>query len=99
MAEASRSGGASPEAAEGGRKRAREAADPAAVTDEEVEEFWAILRRLRRPVKSLEGGRSGKRWRPSFVAEDFSADGGEKAEEKRCEGGGALDLNVDPLTD
>uniref|UniRef100_A0A7N0TKS8 Uncharacterized protein n=1 Tax=Kalanchoe fedtschenkoi TaxID=63787 RepID=A0A7N0TKS8_KALFE len=108
MAEGNRSREPSPPpvAADRGRKREREGDPIATVTDEEVEEFYAILRRMRRPVKYFGGGgRSGKRWRPSFVAEDFNAvsadDGAEKEKEKGVEGGRVrgLDLNVHPVTE
>ncbi|CAM8922283.1 unnamed protein product [Rhodiola kirilowii] len=101
MAEPSRN------AEEGGRKRAREVvAAIDSVMDEEVEEFCAILQRIRRPVKYFgrEGlSARGKRWRPSFLAEDFNGvDGGVKhkeTEKKTGGGGGVLDLNDDPVTE
>lgn len=80
------------------------------VTDVEVEEFCAILRRLRRPVKYFGGIERLKRWRPSFVAEDFN--GVEEVATVMVEkenGAGScvegfgiqkqLDLNVNPLTE
>ncbi|CAL1408215.1 unnamed protein product [Linum trigynum] len=56
----------------------------AAAPEEEVEEFFAILRRIHVAVKyfersGVEAGSllsAGKRWRPSFEKEDFVSGGG-----------------------
>lgn len=79
------------------------------VKDDEVDEFFAILKRIQVAVKYFEksnGGRrelKGKGWRSSFEAEDFGGDNGDnntenngsKTEEATKEISG-LDLNGDP---
>lgn len=75
------------------------------VTDAEVDEFFAILRRIHVAVKYFEKGDGGvsreltameKRWmrKPSFEVEDedFGEDKGVKDDGKRQH----LDLNLDP---
>ncbi|KAF5745270.1 protein NIM1-INTERACTING 2-like [Tripterygium wilfordii] len=70
------------------------------VKEEEVEEFFAILRRIRVAVEYFnkgdsKGGRDSteKRWRPSFRKEDFEGvDGGSSGGKRER----SLDLNSDP---
>lgn len=72
------------------------------VTDGEVEEFFAILRRIRVAVKYFEncnagGGMAVKRWKPSFEKEDFLVEPEKKKEEEEevgVEENKGLDLNV-----
>ncbi|GFP96598.1 hypothetical protein PHJA_001803900 [Phtheirospermum japonicum] len=89
-------------AGSGRRGKAREGGGGAAVkgevpADEEVEEFFAILRRIQVAVKYFQerdGGRemaAPPQWNPSFEREDF--DGLKKPEGNRYP---ALDLNSDP---
>ncbi|RXH70152.1 hypothetical protein DVH24_007408 [Malus domestica] len=76
------------------------------VTEEEVEEFFAILRRIRVAAKHL-GRTASMEWRPSFQVEDFE-EGNEslmikdpKKEEKQteaeAEADSGLDLNSHPV--
>ncbi|PSR88271.1 NRR repressor like [Actinidia chinensis var. chinensis] len=92
-------------------KRGRVGEDNGAMTepeDDEVEEFYAILRRIRVAVeyfekgngdggrRELKGKRKASRWSPSFQREDFEeVDGGVKGPGE-VEGHAGLDLNVDP---
>ena len=77
------------------------------VSEEEVEEFFAILRRVHVAVKYFkEGngvGKAAKRWKPSFEMEDFEveANGVNAGEKKKegVEGNKGLDLNVGPETE
>ncbi|XP_042386975.1 protein NEGATIVE REGULATOR OF RESISTANCE-like [Zingiber officinale] len=58
-----------------------------AASEEDVEEFFAILRRMRDASQSVAVGRgtaASDRWRPSFEWEDFFGGGAEKV---ACEGG------------
>ncbi|CAI0552406.1 unnamed protein product [Linum tenue] len=86
----------------------------AAAPEEEVEEFFAILRRIHVAVKyfersGVEAGSllsAGKRRRPSFEKEDFVEIGGggnDEAVVGDCDGGkykgAGLDLNSDPPLD
>ncbi|KAJ4822513.1 hypothetical protein Tsubulata_046913 [Turnera subulata] len=84
-----------------GRKRSRKeeginGATEAVTTEEEVEEFYAILRRIHVAVKYFEEG-GGKRWTPSSleikVVEEVNAgvDGGTRSGQDL-----GLDLNADP---
>ncbi|KDP29399.1 hypothetical protein JCGZ_18320 [Jatropha curcas] len=70
-----------------------------AATEEEVEEFFAILRRIRVAVKYFEKN-DGKRWEPSFEKEDFEEVNGDiepKRKEEDCvDENTGLDLNSDP---
>ncbi|KAL8531676.1 hypothetical protein ACS0TY_008318 [Phlomoides rotata] len=68
--------------------------------DEEVEEFFAILRRIQIALKYFQKRDSGREltsapWSPSFEREDF------ESVERRPEGkqGTGLDLNSDPAFD
>ncbi|KAI3453022.1 hypothetical protein Pfo_009685 [Paulownia fortunei] len=71
--------------------------------DEEVEEFFAILRRIQVALKYFQKRNGGREltatpWSPSFEREDF--DGVKKAPEKPEENQNAgLDLNSDPASD
>ncbi|CAN6549450.1 unnamed protein product [Malus baccata var. baccata] len=74
------------------------------VTEEEVEEFFAILRRIHVAAKHL-GRTASMEWRPSFQVEDFE-EGNEslmikdpKKEEKQteAEADSGLDLNSHPV--
>ena len=92
-------------------KRARVGEHHGAVTepkDDEVEEFFAILRRIREAVENfkkgngdrgrreLTGKRTTSRWSPSFKREDFEeVDDGVKGPGE-VEGHAGLDLNADP---
>ncbi|KAG5603811.1 hypothetical protein H5410_025303 [Solanum commersonii] len=82
----------------------------AVVEDEEVEEFYAILRRIRVAVKyfekgNAEGGGAGrnltaaKPWRPNFRQEDFKRAVDGVKERESVEDNAGLDLNADPVTD
>ncbi|KAA8532712.1 hypothetical protein F0562_032745 [Nyssa sinensis] len=72
----------------------------ATTEDEEVEEFFAILRRIHVAVKYFEkrngeGGRKLAAWRPSFDREDFGIVNdvkGQNVEQKNAR----LDLNAEP---
>ncbi|KAJ4710529.1 protein NIM1-INTERACTING 2 [Melia azedarach] len=81
------------------------------VTEEEVEEFFAILRRIRVAVKYFEkGNKDGRRkltdtrWRPCFQAEDFDEhnsvnnDSNMMIKEESGEQNSSLDLNSDPAS-
>ncbi|XP_006344126.1 uncharacterized protein [Solanum tuberosum] len=81
-----------------------------AVEDEEVEEFYAILRRIRVAVKyfekgNAEGGGAGrnltaaKPWSPNFRQEDFKRAVDGVKERESVEDNAGLDLNADPVTD
>ncbi|KAL0430120.1 UNVERIFIED_CONTAM: hypothetical protein Sradi_0638000 [Sesamum radiatum] len=76
--------------------------------DEEVEEFFAILKRIQVAVKYFKR-RNGDRctdegltakplWRPSFEREDFDGVKKEPARSEEDQNGG-LDLNSDPASD
>ncbi|KAF2311105.1 hypothetical protein GH714_019577 [Hevea brasiliensis] len=71
-----------------------------AVAEEEVEEFFAILRRIHVAVKYFEKNDGGKRWKPSFEIEDFEEVNGEvegeKKEEDSLDESTGFDLNSDP---
>ncbi|KAJ9140732.1 hypothetical protein P3X46_031340 [Hevea brasiliensis] len=71
-----------------------------AVAEEEVEEFFAILRRIHVAVKYFEKNDGGKRWKPSFEIEDFEEVNGEvegeKKEEDSLDENTGFDLNSDP---
>ena len=78
------------------------------VTEEEVEEFFAILRRIHVAVKYFENsngpGMAAKRWKPSFEREDFQVEAndvkiGKKKKEEGVEENKGLDLNVGPETE
>lgn len=74
------------------------------VDDDEVEEFYAILKRIRvamkyfKKVNAVGGGGSGhkftaaKPWNPAFLPEDFENDKGQEFVENNV----VLDLNEDP---
>ncbi|KAL3510800.1 hypothetical protein ACH5RR_030201 [Cinchona calisaya] len=74
--------------------------------DGEVEEFFAILRRIHKAVKYFEKGNGGSKmksttatpWRPNFVREDFEVVNGVKSRES-FEEYVRLDLNADPDPD
>ncbi|KAB2624296.1 protein NIM1-INTERACTING 2-like [Pyrus ussuriensis x Pyrus communis] len=76
------------------------------VTEEEVEEFFAILRRIHVAAKHL-GRAASMEWRPSFQVEDFKEDNeslmikDQKKEEKQTEAeakvDSGLDLNSHPV--
>ncbi|KAL0342932.1 UNVERIFIED_CONTAM: protein NIM1-INTERACTING 2 [Sesamum angustifolium] len=76
--------------------------------DEEVDEFYAILKRIQVAVKYFkrrngdryaDGGLTAKPlWRPSFEQEDFDGVKKEPASRKEDQNGG-LDLNSDPAWD
>lgn len=79
------------------------------VSEEEVEEFFAILRRIRVAVKYFDESsksveKAAKRWKPSSESEDFEVEANgvdvNVGKKKKEEGGveenkGCLDLNVD----
>ncbi|KAL4384326.1 hypothetical protein GQ457_15G005120 [Hibiscus cannabinus] len=89
----------------GSQKRAREE-ETTSVTDEEVEEFFAILRRIHVAVDYFKKGKGGLRdLTDSRVVESLNpggntgANGGEKKAENMEENANAgLDLNADPNT-
>ncbi|KAL3501705.1 hypothetical protein ACH5RR_036154 [Cinchona calisaya] len=74
--------------------------------DREVEEFYAILRRIHVAVKYFEKGNGGKKtnvvaakpWSPYFEREDFEVVNGDKNQETVV-GNVGLDLNADPDPD
>lgn len=74
------------------------------VTDEEVEEFFAIVRRIHVAAKHL-GRTASMEWRPSFQVEDFEEENESltikdpKKEEKQteAEADSGLDLNSHPV--
>ncbi|XWS23246.1 hypothetical protein CRYUN_Cryun29cG0105000 [Craigia yunnanensis] len=78
------------------------------VTEEEVEEFFSILKRINVAVKYFQkanvAGRkvTGNGWRPSFLLEDFEGDIDVKNEGKRelgdLEEESVLDLNLEPIS-
>ncbi|KAF5751928.1 hypothetical protein HS088_TW02G00947 [Tripterygium wilfordii] len=70
------------------------------VKEEEVEEFFAILRRIRVAVEYFDKGESKggremreKRWRPCFRKDDFEVVAGGSNGDKRQR---SFDLNSDP---
>ncbi|XP_021814392.1 protein NIM1-INTERACTING 2 [Prunus avium] len=78
------------------------------VTEEEVEEFFAILRRIHVAAKHLgktnDRLTSSMKWRPSFEVQDFEEDNinlikDHKDGEKKAEGDFSLDLNSHPETE
>ncbi|KAK2635823.1 hypothetical protein Ddye_030615 [Dipteronia dyeriana] len=91
------------------RRKGEEVAGGQTVTEDEVEEFFAILRRLQVSLKYFEknkcNGRklTDKRWQPRFQVEDFDLhngvnvdNGGKK--DKDVVGDSGLDLNSDPAS-
>ncbi|KAB1221050.1 hypothetical protein CJ030_MR3G018965 [Morella rubra] len=79
------------------------------VSDSEVEEFFAILRRIHVAVKYFEKRNGGRRelrakdqWNPVFRAEDFQEETGVTEDGEKTEGCVAgrlgLDLNLDPTS-
>ncbi|KAI8528693.1 hypothetical protein RHMOL_Rhmol12G0167600 [Rhododendron molle] len=98
----------------GGRRKEREgeAEGEAMPTDEEVDEFFAILRRMQVAVKYFKKGGgnaaagrkwTGGRWATELEAEVLAGVNGGKAAEERSASGvqkkknnGALDLNAVP---
>ncbi|XP_055809499.1 NRR repressor homolog 1-like [Solanum dulcamara] len=81
-----------------------------AVDDDEVEKFYAILRRIRVAVKyfekgNAEGGGAGRNlsaampWNPNFRHEDFKPVVDGVKEREKVEDNAGLDLNADPVTD
>uniref|UniRef100_A0A6N2N401 Uncharacterized protein n=1 Tax=Salix viminalis TaxID=40686 RepID=A0A6N2N401_SALVM len=70
------------------------------VEEEEVEEFFAILRRIHVAVKYFEKS-EGKKWRPLLEREDFKELDGADLDTEKKEGNSfyensGLDLNLDP---
>ncbi|XP_061344997.1 uncharacterized protein LOC133290870 [Gastrolobium bilobum] len=65
--------------------------DPVAVpTEEEVEEFFAILRRMKVAVKYFDDkGRGGKEWREVLEQADVRVEDGENVDDHHRETGGA----------
>ncbi|KAH7857753.1 hypothetical protein Vadar_016146 [Vaccinium darrowii] len=92
----------------GGRRRTKEIeAEAVPPTDEEVDEFFAILRRMYVAIKYFEKGRSSNaagrkltgRWATALEAEVLAGVNGVKAAEESVCGvrkNGALDLNAVP---
>ncbi|EYU29970.1 hypothetical protein ABFS82_05G032200 [Erythranthe guttata] len=77
-------------------------------SDEEVEEFFAILKRIHVAVEYFKKRNSGRRepaaaaWSPSFEREDFDGvtkDEAECSERTQTDQNAGLDLNSDPFTD
>lgn len=95
---------------DGRRKEMREAEAEAMPTDEEVDEFFAILRRMQVAVKYFKKGGgnaaagrkwTGRAWATELEAEVLAGVNGGKAAEERSACGvqkknGALDLNAVP---
>ncbi|OMP06779.1 hypothetical protein COLO4_07914 [Corchorus olitorius] len=74
--------------------------------EEEVEEFFAILRRIHVAVKYFEKGNGGGRkltmdkdWKPSFLLQDFGGENDVKSEGKTedLDEDSGLDLNLEPV--
>ena len=98
------------EAVSGRQKKAREVDGKeaiTAVTDDEVEEFYAILRRIKTAVNYFKGGnddvvegrRSQSRWRTTLeeeIIQEVSCVKGEGRREENIEEIGSLDLNISP---
>ncbi|ONI31394.1 hypothetical protein PRUPE_1G309800 [Prunus persica] len=91
-----------------GKKAKVEGDHPETVTEEEVEEFFAILRRIHVAAKYLgktdDGLTASMKWRPSFEVQDFEEDNinlikDQKDGEKKAEGDFSLDLNSHPETE
>ncbi|KAF3431853.1 hypothetical protein FNV43_RR26589 [Rhamnella rubrinervis] len=78
----------------------RRKAETTTVTDVEVEEFFAILKRIQMAAKHLKKSNgwdrmlTAEKWRPSFELADFVEDNGVKVES--VEGNSGLDLNSKP---
>ncbi|KAK4358323.1 hypothetical protein RND71_023933 [Anisodus tanguticus] len=82
-----------------------------AVEDDEVEEFYAILRRIRVAMKYFEkrkykdgGGvrknlKAAQLWNPDLRTEDIKRVVDGVKEKERVEDNAGLDLNADPVTD
>ncbi|KAJ0038235.1 hypothetical protein Pint_23279 [Pistacia integerrima] len=84
------------------------------VNDDEVDEFFAILKRIQVAVKYFEKSNGGRRkltekgWRPRFEAEDFDGDNGVNNNDNDENNGGkteeaaeessGFDLNSDPAS-
>ncbi|XP_050222718.1 protein NEGATIVE REGULATOR OF RESISTANCE-like [Mercurialis annua] len=68
------------------------------VKDEEVEEFFAILRRVNVAVKYFKSNKDGKKlWKPAFKAADFEdVDRRSKQNDDFVDENTGLDLNSDP---
>eukprot|EP00262_Sarcandra_glabra_P001505 TRINITY_DN1162_c0_g3_i1.p1 TRINITY_DN1162_c0_g3~~TRINITY_DN1162_c0_g3_i1.p1 ORF type:complete len:127 (-),score=14.41 TRINITY_DN1162_c0_g3_i1:87-467(-) len=96
---------------EGRRKMAREEDGKDEATEGEIEEFFAILRRIHAANKYFGNGKSNgggvtekvRTWRPSFEWEDFEEDNSVKADGERVPLMGkskavlrGLDLNAKP---
>ncbi|KAJ8774523.1 hypothetical protein K2173_016969 [Erythroxylum novogranatense] len=79
-------------------KKLREADEGA--TEEEVDEFFAIIRRIHVAVKYFENSMGGKKWRESFEKEGFKeVNGGvdgEKKEDVSVDENSGFDLNLVP---
>ncbi|TMW82217.1 hypothetical protein EJD97_006489 [Solanum chilense] len=82
----------------------------AVVEDDEVEEFYAILRRIRVAVKYFEKGNAevsgagrnltaAKPWSPNFRQEELKRAVDGVKERETVEDNAGLDLNADPVTD
>ena len=90
------------EAVYGGQKKARET-EETVVTDDEVEEFYAILRRINTAVKYFKSGNdhvvggesSQSRWRAT-VEQEIRQEVNAESRRKEVEVDGSLDLNVSP---
>lgn len=74
--------------------------------DEEVEEFFAILKRMQVAVKYFQsrnggGDAAATAWSPSFKPEDFEGvkKDGNSSEETQNYTNAGLDLNFDPVSD
>ncbi|KAL0408854.1 UNVERIFIED_CONTAM: hypothetical protein Sradi_1819800 [Sesamum radiatum] len=83
-----------------GKGRREDGAVDAVPGDEEVEEFFAILRRMQVALKYFENRNAGGQsratpWRPAFEREDFA---GVKNNPEGNRNAG-LDLNSDPASD
>lgn len=79
----------------GRRTRARSEDVEKAASDEDVEEFFAILRRMRAAGRCLGDGKGGndreltdggRRWRPAFEWEDFERGNGVKSRRQEEKG-------------
>ncbi|KAK4852842.1 hypothetical protein QYF36_027488 [Acer negundo] len=92
------------------RRKGEEVEGGQTVTEDEVEEFFAILRRIQVPLKYFEKNKCNgrklteKRWQPRFQAEDFdehngvNVNNGCKKDVVVVAGDSGLDLNSDPAS-
>lgn len=87
---------------DGKRKKTRAEEAAGKTEDDEVEEFFTILRRIRAAVKYFEKGKgdgdqkASRIWSPSFQRQDFHK---ASCDPEGVEENVGLDLNADPVFD